>query len=176
MSIQFPDPLLSSARGLLTVLRIFIIAFAFACLTLIPIFIFGSDALARFYAEHTHGPVPSHFGLMGVMGLIYGVAGSVAMERFLALLTRITESVALGNPFQPENAGNLNRMGWLLLAFHLLGIPVLWIMRTLLKPGTNERPHLGFTLTDVLMILTLFVLARVFAVGAAMRADLEGTI
>ena len=51
-----------------------------------------------------------------------------------------------------------------------------------LDPEVAQFPHeeltadIEFSLTGVLLALVLFILARVFRHGAAMREDLEGTV
>ena len=36
--------------------------------------------------------------------------------------------------------------------------------------------HISISLSGIMLILTLFILARVFRQGAMMRAELEGTV
>lgn len=170
------DPLLSVAQGALIDVRISIGIIVLGCFFMIPVFILAGDKIGSFYAEHNHIAVPGFFGLRGVADLIYGLAGAVVMERFLALLTEIAQSAGHGDPFHSGNAKSLNRMGWLLLIFHMLGIPVFFLTRGLLKTETAQSPMSLLYIPDVLMVLTLFILSRVFAAGSAMRADLEGTI
>ncbi|PZU15567.1 MAG: hypothetical protein DI591_09455 [Citromicrobium sp.] len=92
-------------------------------------------------------------------------------------------SVSEGDPFVPANAERLSRMGWTALTGHLLallvGALVLWFTHEV-KDGANGKlvieDHISISLSGIMLILTLFILARVFRQGAMMRAELEGTV
>ena len=100
---------------------------------------------------------------------------------FLVLLLRIVGSVKEGDPFIAINAGRLSRMGWIALASQIATIPlaaiVLWIDELV---GDVEDVHidtdLGVSGEGLLLVLILFILARVFRKGAEMRDELEGTV
>ncbi|QLC23644.1 DUF2975 domain-containing protein [Parasphingopyxis algicola] len=94
---------------------------------------------------------------------------------FFRLLTRIVRSVREGNPFLPANARRLRNMGWLALGFQLVALPVVFL-EARLDEIAGQPGGLDLDLGGFVLALTLFVLARVFAEGAAMRADLEGTV
>ncbi|QIG54462.1 DUF2975 domain-containing protein [Altererythrobacter sp. BO-6] len=97
---------------------------------------------------------------------------------FLFLLRRIILSVGEGDPFIDANASRLTRMGWIALAIEVGKLPLIAIvawMMTQFQPTAVEA-DLEFSLTGLLLALVLFILARVFRHGAAMRADLEGTV
>jgi dipeptide/tripeptide permease len=108
------------------------------------------------------------------------LAGAVALimlgVQFLDKLARIVQSVALGDPFVPANAARLRAMGWLLLATQLgglaLGIFAKWVGPDMRRFAIDD----GFSAVGMLAVLVLFILARVFAHGAAMRDDIEGTV
>ncbi|PKB19243.1 Protein of unknown function (DUF2975) [Novosphingobium kunmingense] len=105
------------------------------------------------------------------------VAAMAAMAlRWLQKLKAIIDSVSLGDPFAPENADRLRAMGWLTVAIELTSTPVgalgEWLARTF-KDATSD---FGLSLGGLLLAMVLFILARVFREGAAMRADLEGTV
>jgi hypothetical protein len=90
---------------------------------------------------------------------------------FLRLLRRIVGSVAGGSPFDPVNADRLERMGWLAV---LLKVVTMVEAAFATTDVVRFASHLSGP--DLVMILVLFVLARVFREGAAMRDDLEGTV
>lgn len=100
---------------------------------------------------------------------------------FLVLLLRIVGSVKEGDPFIAINAERLSRMGWIALASQIATIPlaaiVLWIDKLV---GDVEGVHidadLGVSGEGLLLVLILFILARVFRNGAEMRDELEGTV
>ena len=97
---------------------------------------------------------------------------------FLRELFRITGSVERGDPFLPINADRLARMAWLnlgsqLILFFLAGIGI-WLDD--MKAALLAEDAINLGVTETLLTLVLFILARVFRVGAAMRDDLEGTV
>ncbi|MEL7446757.1 MAG: DUF2975 domain-containing protein [Pseudomonadota bacterium] len=97
---------------------------------------------------------------------------------FLRQLKQIVASVEDGDPFVAENADRLTRMGWIAVAIELLKIPG-GAIAIFLHSQLNEdtfKADLEFSFTGVLIALSLFILARVFNHGAAMRDDLEGTV
>ena len=93
----------------------------------------------------------------------------------------IVHSVDGGDPFEPENANRLSRMGWLMVGGYALGL-VLGALATWIKAVGGDAGKLEIEANmdlgggGILLILTLFILARVFRHGAAMREELEGTV
>ena len=88
----------------------------------------------------------------------------------------MVESVRAGDPFVSDNASRLQTIAWALLGLQLLGIVIGAIAKAV---STREHPlHLdaGFSTSGWLAVLLLLVLARVFAEGARMRDELEGTV
>lgn len=112
--------------------------------------------------------------LLVVEGLLYlGL-------RFLLELRAVGASVEQGDPFHPDNAARLARMGWIAVIGQVAVLP-LGALATWLKPfsdklGDTVDVSVGLDGGTILLILILFILARVFKRGAAMRADLEGTV
>ena len=177
------DLLLSAAR-LVTAFFIAALGLAAAALLLsIPfLFIFQGQAVVELTKEGVEvGP-----GLFPSVALVLaGAALLLAMAvYFLLLLRRIVLSVGDGDPFIPENADRLSRMGWTVLAGQLAAIPVgalvAWIAHQV--EDTPARAHFkfdsdfGFSGSGLLLMLVLFILARVFRRGAEMRDELEGTV
>ena len=64
----------------------------------------------------------------------------------------------------------------MLLALQLLGLVIAAIGRAISTPAHPVDLDAGFSINGWLAVLLTFVLARVFAEGARMREDLEGTI
>ena len=100
------------------------------------------------------------------------------MWRFFWLMLGIARSVAQGDPFIRENAARLSMMAWIALAINALYLPVAGFAVYLTKrlggaPGTVD---VSLDFGGLILVLTLFILARVFRHGAAMREDLEGTV
>ena len=123
--------------------------------------------------------------IAGIMTI--GLAILAMLFVFFGKLRRIIGTVGEGDPFQPQNATRLSQMGWLMLGTQLAIIPAGFIAIQLTryadaieKTGVeNFHFSMGngdFDMTALLLVVILFILARVFRHGAAMREDLEGTV
>ncbi len=95
---------------------------------------------------------------------------------FLRHLLRLLKSAARERPFTHANAQRLQRMAWLMLAMELLSILIGAYAAWMGPDFTWMEVGGGMSITGLVAVLMLFVLARVFAVGAAMRDDLDGVI
>src|SRR5438874_3302874 len=91
-------------------------------------------------------------------------------------LLAIVETVREGDPFVAANASRLQAIAWVLLALNLLSIVIGAIARTVSTPAHPLHINAGFSINGWLAVLLTFLLARVFAEGALMRKDLEGTV
>ena len=115
-----------------------------------------------------------------VMGLrAIAVLGLAAIPLNYAVLKRllaIVETVRAGDPFVAANASRLQAIAWVLLAVNLLSIVIGAIARTVSTPAHPHHIDAGFSISGWLAVLLTFLLARVFAEGALMREDLEGTV
>jgi Protein of unknown function (DUF2975) len=96
----------------------------------------------------------------------------VVLKRLLA----IVETVRAGDPFVAANASRLQAIAWVLLAVNLLSIVIGAIALTVSTPAHPLHLNAGFSISGWLAVLLTFLLARVFAEGALMREDLEGTV
>ncbi len=96
----------------------------------------------------------------------------VVLKRLLA----IVETVRAGDPFVAANALHLQAIAWTLLALQLLSLVIGWIARSVSTPAHPLHLRAGFSISGWLAVLLTFLLARVFAAGAVMREDLEGTV
>ena len=105
-------------------------------------------------------------GLVGV-GLNYFV-----LRRLLA----IVQAVRAGEPFAAANAQHLQAIAWALLFLQVLSIIVGAIAKAISSPAHPIHLDAGVSLPGWLAVVLTFVLARVFAEGALMREDLEGTV
>ena len=113
-------------------------------------------------------------GLRGIAAL--GIVAIVLTHAMLIRLLRIVETVGRGDPFVAANAYRLNAIAWVLLALQLVGLAIAAIGKWI---STAEHPvnlDVGFSINGWLAVIMTFVLARVFAEGALMREDLEGTV
>ena len=94
----------------------------------------------------------------------------------LARLARMVETVGRGDPFVATNASRLQAIAWALLALQLLSMVIGGIAEAVSSPESPLHVDAGFSISGWLAVLLTFVLARVFAEGAAMREELEGTV
>jgi hypothetical protein len=104
---------------------------------------------------------------IGVIGALFG--GAVLLFLLRELL-RIIDSARIGDPFVPDNARRLRRVGWLLLAFNFCASSTL----SAALSGGITFPFVSFS--GVLTVLLVFVLARIFDTGSQMRAELKETV
>ena len=115
-----------------------------------------------------------------ILGLrAIAVIGLVAIPLNYAVLKRLramVETVRAGNPFVAANADRLQAIGWALLALQLLSLLVGAIVGAISTPAHPLDIDAGFSINGWLAVLLTFLLARVFAEGALMREDLEGTV
>lgn len=181
MTLRKLDPLLATAKA---IVWFFTGVFAFAGLVVLlaaPAVLIMQD---RVLAEMRGEGLPADGGTIGaIILLLLGVALLLGlMVWFLVLLRRIIDSVRDGDPFAPINAGRLARMGWIALGGQLAAIPVGAIAMYLddvIGDGHDKlqiNADFGIDGGGILLILVLFILARVFRHGATMREDLEGTV
>jgi hypothetical protein len=115
-----------------------------------------------------------------VMGLrVIAGLGLVAIPLHYAVLKRllaIVETVRAGDPFVAVNAYRLQAIAWVLLVLQLLSIVIGTIGKSVSTPAHPVHLDAGFSINGWLAVLLTFLLARVFAAGARMREDLEGTV
>jgi len=110
--------------------------------------------------------------LMGTRAI--AVIGLAAVPLNLAVLNRLiamVQTVRAGDPFVAANAHRLQAIAWLLLGQQLLSLAIGFIGRSI-----SLHLNAGFSPSAWLAVILTFVLARVFAEGALMRDDLEGTV
>jgi hypothetical protein len=114
------------------------------------------------------------FGLQSIaaIGLLLIPLNNASLKRLLA----IVETVRAGDPFVAANAQRLQVIAWILLTMQLLSIVVGAIAKSISTPAHPVNLDAGFSITGWLAVLLTFLLARVFAEGALMRDDLEGTV
>ena len=115
-----------------------------------------------------------------VMGLraiaVLGLAAIPLNHAVLKRLLAIVDTVRAGDPFVAANASRLQAIAWVLLALHMLSMVIGAIAETVSTPAHPLHINAGFSINGWLAVLLTFLLARVFAEGALMREDLEGTV
>ena len=109
---------------------------------------------------------------IAVLGLVALPINHLILKRLLA----IVQTVRLGDPFIAANASRLQAIAWALLALQVLSIAIGAIAKAVSTRATPLHLDAGFSINGWLAVLLTFLLARVFAEGALMREDLEGTV
>ena len=109
---------------------------------------------------------------IAVVGLVTIPINYVILRRLLAMV----ETVRVGDPFVAANARRLQHIAWSLLSLQLLGLVIAMIARLISTPEHPVELDTSFSVNGWLAVILTFVLARVFAEGAQMREDLEGTV
>lgn len=175
MASNTKDPLLMIAKGIVYFM-LGVIAFAgiIVAISIPGVLIFGGEFVDA--AE-----LAAFTGTQKVltMLLLAGVAGALYLGfRFFIHMLRIVKSVGEGDPFVPANADRLTAMAWIMLSINVIAIPLSGLAIYLVElvgeePATAE---VGVDFGGLVLILTLFILARVFRHGTEMREDLEGTV
>ena len=104
--------------------------------------------------------------------IVVGLIGAAIVHTILRRLLAIVDTVRVGDPFIFENARRLDTIAWSVAALEGLRLVVAAIAAVVWEAGKVD----AFSFAPWLAVLLLFVLAGVFAHGARMRADLEGTV
>jgi hypothetical protein len=104
--------------------------------------------------------------------VVVGIAGAAIVHAILRRLLAIVDTVRVGDPFIVENSQRLDAIAWGVLALEGLRLIVAAIAAVVWEAGKVD----AFSIAPWLAVLLLFVLSGVFARGAQMRADLEGTV
>jgi hypothetical protein len=108
--------------------------------------------------------------------MIAGLIGVPLVHVILGRLLAIVRTVRAGDPFVPENAERLKHIAWSVLGLEVLHTVIASIAISI---STAEMPidiRWRLNLTRWLVVMLLFVLARVFEQGTRMRDDLDGTV
>ncbi len=113
-------------------------------------------------------------GMRAVAAL--GLLGIPINHAILTRLVAMVETVRAGDPFVAANAYRLQAIAWALLALQLLSLAIAGIGKAISTPEHPIDLDAGFSVAGWLAVLMTFILARVFAEGALMREDLEGTV
>ncbi|HEX8062183.1 MAG TPA: DUF2975 domain-containing protein [Allosphingosinicella sp.] len=110
--------------------------------------------------------------IVAMLGLAAIPINHLVLRRLLAMV----ETVRSGDAFIAANAARLQAIAWALLALQLLSMVIGAIGKAVSTPAHPIHLDAGFSINGWLAVLLTFVLARVFAEGASMRDDLEGTV
>ena len=176
MSVLLNDRLLFVTRLALTIILGLTLLVAAVALVGIPLLWAARDRLLPEMAEAGfHANALPWLSLLLALVAVWAVLGFF----FFRLLRRIVDSVSGGDPFVPVNADRLRAMAWLSLGVQavLFAITplIIWFDAMPLRANVHHDSD-GLSFGSLVLALLLFVLARVFRVGSAMREELEGTV
>lgn len=172
MAIAHKGPLMAGTR---LFLKIVLGTFYFV----IAIFVMAAVA-APFLARST--PAADQLSLNDAAIIYALLAFMIGLTVFFRQLQAIVKSVADGDPFHGANARRIEVMGWMALAIWMIDLAfIAYDLSVSASMGAAELvpEYAGDLIGQGLGLaipLTMFILARVFRHGAAMREDLEGTV
>jgi hypothetical protein len=178
MTTKPRDPLLSAAK-VVVILSQIVMIFAMVVLG-IGLGALATVGRAEVLAEIAATGAPPAALWLVVVAMLTGMGVVYLGYRFFGELRGIINSVGEGEPFRPENAERLSRMGWIAVIVQLMILPVAalaaWLAPFLEKVDAEVQIDGGLDGGAILLTLILFILARVFRQGARMREELEGTV
>ena len=162
---------LAVARPVIKVLMILNVGYgmAIAALLVWSFFIEGWPARPLGFDMVNAHPYVGH-GLRGIV--VVGVIGAVIVHTVLRRLLAIVDTVRAGDPFIHENSRRLDQIAWRVLSLEGLRLVNATLAYAFWEPGKIA----AFSFGPWLAVLLLFVLSGVFAHGAKLREDLEGTV
>lgn len=173
--MQQPDRLIGTSRVVvragIVLNRLFLVA---VCIALLLSWLFATSFAGFLIASNPGTNEAAQ--LIGLrFELLIGIVMAIATDRLLTALGRMIESARAGNPFILANARRLQTIGWALLVLQLLDISGMLLGKAVPSLG-SAAPDSDFSAGGWLAVLMVFILSRVFAAGAVMRDELEGTI
>lgn len=164
------DPLMGSTRTLLAILFWVLVVIGTLGLLMSPIMALNATDIETSLARKGLGAETSATIL--ALTIAIGSVMALAIAWLVTYLRKIVATVADGDPFVPDNASRLRKMGWI-----AIGIEALTVLLALAATHVDGSPQtFDFDGGALILALCLFILARVFRQGAAMRDDLEGTV
>lgn len=181
MNLAENDLLLKLGKGIALLLQGLCALGGGVFFVFIPLVILLSQGLLEGFVDADDIPTTIAAYPLAVVIIALAIAANLAaMFIFFGKMRALIESAGKGDPFIPENAQRLNAMAWLLLGAKGLAEIVGWLRIYLANlmdgQGVNKVDFSLYDLHSFLIVLVLFILARVFRHGAAMREDLEGTV
>ena len=118
------------------------------------------------------GPLTMGMRAIAALGLVGVPLNLAVLNRLVAMV----QTVRAGDPFVAANADRLQAIAWFLFAQQMLSVVIGIIGESVSTPDHALHLDAGFSPSGWLAVILTFVLARVFAEGARMREDLEGTV
>ncbi len=178
MSRILKDPLLDIAKVILIISMGVFGIFSIGALMAIPFMVLNKAALYAELVEKTpNGPASDTIYLLMALAAMIAVMAAL-LFLFFRHIKRIVDSVAHGDPFISENATRLTAMAWLMLAVQFVLLPFIGLALYVTKRLGEDAGTVDAAIDPnaVIMVIVLFILARVFRHGTQMRDDLEGTV
>lgn len=132
----------------------------------------------RLFASLGVEPAADREAMMRGMRMVafIGLLAVPLMHVILQRLLSIVETVRAGDPFIVDNAQRLQTIAWTVLGIQVMHLVIGFIAARTRSEVQQLDIDWSFSITPWIVVLLLFVLARVFEHGARMRADLEGTV
>ena len=171
-----PSPaILTFSRNLLRVLIVLNWLFAAAAIGVLTLTFAVEDRLLAVLTRELGAQAAAANLLVVRAALVLSILAVPLAHLLLTRLRAMVDTVRSGDPFVAVNARRLT-----IIARSLLGLQLLDLMFGILALNFtgDDSPLSGWTfnITGWIAVLLLFVLARVFEQGAAMREDIEGTV
>ena len=117
-------------------------------------------------------------GRMALAAFAGAIAALALVQSIFRALRRVVASASVGDPFIEANAVDLVRIAWLLLGVTVIDAlikPMVYLLApAAMRANVHDPAHIS--ITGLLAVLMIFVLAQIFRRGSAMRAELAGTI
>lgn len=182
MANRLNDPLLLFGKGLALFLQGVCALAAVVVLLLIPAVLLASQDMLPASLGLNDLPIieASTISVFSIVVMLAMIVASLFL--FFGKMRALIKTVGEGDPFTPENAQRLNMMAWLLLAVQVLAVPIALLRQYLansVSEGTTGGNDIDVSIYDMeglLLVIVVFILARIFRHGAAMRNDLQGTV
>jgi len=174
MTRSYPDALALSRRVLRILTKLNLMMGAFILALLIASLIAKVPVMEALGVRSLPGDSMLFVGMR--LSMAIGVCGVLVVHFVLTRLLTIVETVSVGNPFVVANAVRLQGIAWAVLGLELMHFAVGMVAARVSTAIAPLNLSWGFSLTRWLVVLMLFVLARVFEQGARMREELEGTV
>jgi MFS family permease len=170
------DPLLFATAVLLYLVCAFLIlAITLLCIALPTVGFYWHEAAAEIVKQYPNAR-PNSLMPAILAAIAMGIGVASLAYKFVDKLLQIIRTVGDGDPFDAANADRLQAMAWYSLAIQIIGIVMGLIVHGISKTLKETDMHYDMEFTSVILILLLFILARVFRRGAEMRSELEGTV
>ena len=166
------DPLLTAATAATVLARIALVIGMIGLTAALAAAVFRPDLLATPPLIGIGSGKQDDIPIASLVVVALTIAAFALLYDFAARLAKIIATVGRGDPFTLANAARLSRMAWAAIAVQLINVAQTLMTMYLPSNGMNTP----LSLTGLAVGLVLFVLARVFRHGAAMREDLEGTV